>query len=551
MPKPQTNNTTQQITSTRKRKTVISHPATKRTRKLSIVSTSETNNAVTPFVDNPLPIAPDLAAKLNRWGISENTYQQARSTLLALEYNDTQINQIVVRKYHSNSLNTLIKFHEQLINKKVNHAQITCMVKEDGGGRNLQAFLDYCDTLLQNPYSLTIEDMVKIASYKGGSHNLESVARLAEELIKLGYSINDIIRMAAHSGGSCALGQVKKLTEELKAFGYLIEDIRKIAAHNGGSRNLEKVKQLTEELKTLGYLIEDIRKMAAHNGGSRNLEQVIKLTEELKALGYVIEYIRKMAAHIGGSHTLAQVKKLTVNLKALGYSIEDIREMAAHGGGSRTLEHVKRLTEELKTLGYSITDIRLMASYDGGSHNLKTIIIHATYLKDHQIPVGDILSMVNQKSGGLNLHAFVYLMEHGKKENGEKLDNDDIAFLIHHLTKGIIGRNKVYQHFLPKADATSTSIDNLENLLFTDNTENWLVYTDQLYNDMFQNLASLDSSTTNINEENIFMAQTSPQYAPPPHSPTDANNRYRFHCHLPDLFAFEETPYSPPLNEFN
>ena len=128
----------------------------------------------------------ELSAELKTLGYAKKEYQR------------------LIRQYNPKNIQQLRAFHGSLIKHHLTHQDICRIAEPSGGFRNLKAISDWL-TSNPNPLSrvFTLEQIVKVVSYGGGSKNLSALLNADEAKVKaLGLNAEQLVRVVSHGGGS-------------------------------------------------------------------------------------------------------------------------------------------------------------------------------------------------------------------------------------------------------------------------------------------------------------------------------------------------------------
>jgi ElaB/YqjD/DUF883 family membrane-anchored ribosome-binding protein len=219
-----------------------------------------------------------IRAKLDKYKITEMRYVQDFNQFINLGYSEKQANQIILRKCSSNTVQSVLSHHAELL-KYFTLEQIIKIAGHDGGSKNIATVKKSCRKLQK--WKLTAEQIVKIVGHGGGSKNIEAVKNSYHELQQLQLTAEQIVKIAGHDGGSKNIEAVKNSYHELQQLQLTAEQIVKIVGHGGGSKNIEAVKNSYHELQQLQLTVEQIVNIAGHDGGSKNIAALLRLSQLL------------------------------------------------------------------------------------------------------------------------------------------------------------------------------------------------------------------------------------------------------------------------------
>jgi hypothetical protein len=85
---------------------------------------------------------------------------------------------------------------------------------------------------------LTEDQIVRIASHRGGSNNIKAVQSAYQALKNLGFTADQIVSIASHDGGSKKIEAVRNNCAQLKKNGFTLEAIVRLARKSGGSKHI-------------------------------------------------------------------------------------------------------------------------------------------------------------------------------------------------------------------------------------------------------------------------------------------------------------------------
>jgi hypothetical protein len=234
--------------------------------------------------------------------------------------------------------------------------------------------------LLQQPYELTTDQIVRIASHDGGTKNLKAVHSAYQALKNLEFTADQIVSIVSHDGGSNNIEAVQSAYQALKNLEFTADQIVSIVSHNGGSKNIEAIQSAHQALKNLEFTADQIVSIASHGGGSNNIEAVQSTYQALKNLEFTADQIVSIASHGGGSKNIEAVQSAYQALKNLEFTADQIVSIASHNGGSKNIEAVSNNYAQFKALGYTSSALVKLVGKNRGSKN----IINATLALPNQ-----------------------------------------------------------------------------------------------------------------------------------------------------------------------
>ena len=291
--------------------------------------TTKITKTYTRNISQNQPPKKKTAKTYTDFNITQEQYTRWVGELVKKGYSEQQINQIILRKYPQNSVETLIELHDNLFKVlQTNdvqdiHSQLIKISKNNGGGASLKAVRDNLAAL--KVLGFTADQVIRMVAHIGGANNLKAVRDNLAALEKLGFTADQVIRMVAHDGGAKNLQAVRDNLEALKALGFTADQVIRMVAHNGGAKNLQAVGDNLAALKGLGFKADQVVKMVAHDGGANNLQAVQDNLTALKWLGFRADKVVKMVAHKGGAKNLITITQVLSDLKELRFDSSSIK----------------------------------------------------------------------------------------------------------------------------------------------------------------------------------------------------------------------------------
>lgn len=151
--------------------------------------------------------------KLKKYKIDQKAYDAARATLLALSYEDDQIQTLLLRRFYRQPYFELLKRHDSLIINNFSHQQIIKIASHEGGAYNLETVESHHKALKE--LGFTKENIVQMVNHPGGSLNLIAVVENYQTLIALGFNNSQIVSIVNRSGGAKCLDILSEYGEEI------------------------------------------------------------------------------------------------------------------------------------------------------------------------------------------------------------------------------------------------------------------------------------------------------------------------------------------------
>ncbi|OGV28801.1 MAG: hypothetical protein A3E88_06055 [Legionellales bacterium RIFCSPHIGHO2_12_FULL_35_11] len=185
-----------------------------------------------------------------------------------------------------------------------NNLDIDKLIFRRSSRGTVQTVLNSYNILLEKPYNLDRQQILRIASHDGGSKNIAAVQKFLPKLMNFGFNADQVIKIVGHDGGSNNIDVVQQFFPELKAFGFSADQVVKIAGHSGGSNNIAVMLAVFPRLRDFGFKADDAVRIACRTGGSHNLKAVHKNYERLRARGYDNKKIISIAASNCGTETI-------------------------------------------------------------------------------------------------------------------------------------------------------------------------------------------------------------------------------------------------------
>jgi uncharacterized membrane protein len=344
-------------------------------------------------------------AKLLKFKISTERFHEEYNQLTTAGFTDKQATTLIIKKYSSNTVKAVCGAYEALLAKpyELSLEQIVRIVSHHGGSHNIAAVQSAFAEL--RGLQFTAEQIVRIVSHDGGSKNIAAVQSAFVELQALQFTAEQIVRIASHDGGSKNIAAVQSAFTELQGLQFTAEQIVSIASHNGGSHNLAAVQSAFIELQGLQFTAEQIVRMVSHGGGSKNIAAVQSAFTQLQGLQFTAEQIVSMVSHGGGSHNLAAVQLAFIELQGLQFTAEQIVSIAGHNGGSQNIAAVQSAFLELQGLQFTPEQIVRMVSHGGGSKNIESVRSAFTQMQGLQFTAEQIVRIVSHDGGSHNIAA--------------------------------------------------------------------------------------------------------------------------------------------------
>ena len=162
------------------------------------------------------------AQRLEKYKISYERFNTAHTNLLAAGFTSEQAETLIIRQSSTYTVAAVIN------NYKV---------------------------LLQQPYALTHQQIIKIAGHDGGSKNIEAVQAAYQPLKNLGFNADQVVKIAGHDGGSKNIQAVKNHYQALIDKGYNKEELVSMVARNSGSKRIYGIIEQSLSEDDLGNLL--------------------------------------------------------------------------------------------------------------------------------------------------------------------------------------------------------------------------------------------------------------------------------------------------------
>ena len=166
-----------------------------------------------------------IEERLIKYSISRERYNDDTTRLLAAGFTQQQAEKLIVRVSSKNTVESVL----------INYG-----------------------TLSKEPYDLSREQIVAMASKNGGAQAMKTVLASHSPLQALDFSNEQIVAMASNNGGAQAMKTVLASYEPLQALGLSNEKIMSMASNTRGAQAMKTVVESYTRLQSLGFSNEQI-----------------------------------------------------------------------------------------------------------------------------------------------------------------------------------------------------------------------------------------------------------------------------------------------------